>query len=185
MIVFEIKDWELHIDPIAWGYKPFEAILKRDKTKGKQIALKEMQFIYNFADIKSDFMYLTDEEERAKEIRDDVGLPEKWKMDATMQVAVDFYKERSVTITGELYAAALCSASDVSDYLKETKALLKERDDKGKPVNSLSSITTALKQVPIIMKDLKSAYTELIKEKEIAGSKSSGSKQHGFFEDGL
>ena len=71
MRLFRIVNWNLEVEEAAWGIKEFKAILKRDKSKDKEMALKEMLFIYSFADVKSDYNYITNEEDRAEEVKKD------------------------------------------------------------------------------------------------------------------
>jgi len=185
MKLFRIKNWQLELEPEVWGYTPFKKLLDRDKTKDKQIAFKEMFFIYNYADVKSDYIQITNEKEKIKEIKKDIGLPSSWKIDKTIKEALEFYTRRSVTTVEELYKAANKAAGDIANFLKSTDTLLKERDTNGKPVFTLNSITGSLKQVPDIMKNLKSSYKELIKEKEDKENRKSGARAFNLFEDGL
>ncbi len=173
------------VTPETWGYLPFKKLLERDETEFKENALNDMLFINHFADIGSDYEFIRDEDERVEAIRKDIGLAKDWKVDSLVQDAIDFYKDRSETAITRLYFASLNSANDISDYLNETKALLNERDRGGKPVYTLSSITGALKNVKIIMKDLKEAYKEVIKEAKDMENKSIGSQVFNTFEGGL
>ncbi len=185
MKLFKVEDWEVKVQEEVWTIDAFKALLTRDKTKGKEIAFKEIAFIYHYADIRSDYMYITDEKKRVKEVSKDVGLPDNWVYDKVMKDAVDLYKERSTTVLEKLYQSAQKSANDISEYLDKTDKLLAERDEKGKPVNTINSITAALKTIPDIMKNNTAAYQELIKEKITTEGKSKGQQQMGIFEDGL
>ena len=185
MKLFELQNWELQVRDETWGYPVFNKLLKRDKTKNKTTVHKELMFIWSFADIKSDFLYLTNAEEREVAIKKAVGLPEKWKKDKDIDEAIEFYKSHSATIIRSLYEGAAQSASDITEYLKKTKALLEERDDRGKPVYTLNSITASIKSVPVIMRDLKSAYKEVIKEEKDLDNRSKGSREFNTFEEGL
>ena len=185
MKLFKIVDWNIQVAEEAWTIVQFNAILKRDKSKSKEKAFKEMAFIYHYADARSDYMYITDLEDRRDEVMKDVGLPLAWSIDPVMGAAIDVYKERSSTVSEILYLSALKSARDIADYLNGTKSLLKERDDKGKPVNTIASITGALKGIPDIMSNLSESYKALIKEKEDLEGKKKGAKKFGMFENGL
>ena len=177
------KDWELVVSEEAWALAPFSKILKRDKTKGKELAMKEMIFIYFYCDIKSNYLLMKDAE-KVEEIKHDIGLPEKWKVDDIIKDGIKLYKKEK-SIIEQLYLQALQSASDVGDYLGNTKELLNERDMHGKPVYDIAKITTALDKVPKIMSNLKLAFNEVVKEKEDNENKKKGSRQFNTFEDGL
>ena len=185
MKLFEIKDYNLTINELAWGLSPFKNILKRDKTKEKELAFKEMLFIYFYTDIRSDYMYLTKDKERCFEIIKDIGLPSTWTIDETMNIAIDFYKARSVSVIGKLYQDALKSVGDMSDYLRTTDDLLRERTNNGGTVTTLPMITTAQEKLPKIMQNLKAAYKEVLAEQKELEGRTKGSRTMGLFEDGL
>lgn len=180
-----MKNWELTISPECYGLLPFSKILKRDKTKDKSKAHKEMIFIYFYCDLKSDYLIINNSEERKEEIKKDIGLPDSWNIDAVIQEAISFYEQRTITTIGKLYKDALYAANAVADYLRNADVLLAERDDKGKPVTPVSVITNAINQVNKMMKDLKTAEREVLKEQIDMENKMKGSKQMGLFEYGL
>lgn len=180
-----MKDWTLSISEEVWGLVPFKKILDRDKTKDKSVANAEMLFIWYWCDVKSNYI-LMPEEERLQELKKDIsGLPKNWKKDKIIDDAIEFYKKRSESVLQKLYKNAIQSAIDVGNYLENTDALLKERDAKGSPTTKISDITRGLKDVKTIMKDLKAAEKEVIKEQEDNDGKTKGSRSFNTFEDGL
>jgi len=185
MKLFEMKNYSLEVSKMAWGLLPFKELLKRDKTKEKEIAHKEMLFIYFYADIRSDYAQIINDEERAFEIQKDIGLPEKWKMDSKIKTAISFYERNSVTAVGRLYKSSLKAANDIANYLESTEKLLAERTMNGGLVTKISDITNSLAKVPGIMRDLKSAYKEVIAEQKELEGRMKGAKTLGYFEDGL
>lgn len=185
MKLFEMKDWVLTVREEAWGLLPFKKILKRDKSRDKSQALKEMQFIYFYTDIKSDYIIITDEKLKTEEIKKDIGLDDDWKIDAVIREAIDFYDSRSLTVIGKLYKNSLKAANDISEYLTMTDVLLAERDNNGKPVNDISKITGAISKVKSIMQDLKAAEKEVLKEQIETENRMKGSKQMSMYEEGL
>lgn len=185
MKLFKMENWQLQVDEEAWGYKPFKKILDRDKTKDKTNAFKEMFFIWNFCDVKSDYMHLTDLEVRTEEIKKDIGLNKTWKIDKDIQAAIDFYNKRSISVIEQLYRQTLKAASDIGNYLGNAEQLLHERDDRDKPVYDVSKITMAVQKVPKLMKDLKEAYSEVVAEQKDTENRVKGSRSFNVFEDGL
>lgn len=185
MKLFEMKNYNLQVEESVWGLLPFKVLLKRDKTRQKEIANKEMLFIYFYTDVRSDYVYITDDKTRAAEIKKDIGLPEDWKIDKAIQEAIDFYDSKSVTPIANLYKSSLKAANDISNYLKSTDELLQERTDKGTVVTTLAVITSSLKQVPGIMRDLKAAYKEVVAEQKEMEGRTKGSRTLGMFEDGF
>ena len=185
MKLFEIKEFTLSVTDEAWGIIYFKNILKRDKNRTKETAFKEMLFIYYYTDIRSDYVYIIDNKERCKEIIKDIGLPADWKIDSVITDAINYYNSMSLSPIAKLYKSSLKAADDISKYLESTDELLKERTVNGSVVNTLATITASLKSVPVIMKDLKAAYKEvLVEQKEMEG-RTKGSRTMSYFEDGL
>ena len=181
---FTLRDGVLTVDDNLWGLEQFRKILKRDKSRNKDLALKEMLFIYYYTDIKSDYLII-DIKLRTNEIIKDIQLPDNWKIDSIMEDAINFYEERSLTVIGKLYKNALLAANDISEYLTKTKELLEERDDRGKPVTTLTTIVGGISKIKVVMQDLKAAEKELIKEKIETEGRMKGQQQMGMFESGL
>ena len=181
---FTLRDYVLTVEDNMWGLIPFKKILKRDKSRDKDRALKEMLFIYYYSDIKSDYLII-DSKFRIEEIKKDIGLTEDWRIDSVLQEAIDFYEERSLTVVGKLYKNALAAANDISEYLTKTKELLEERDERGKPVTTLTTIVGGISKIKTVMQDLKAAEKELIKERIETEGKMKGKQSMGMFELGL
>lgn len=181
---FTLRDGVLTVDDNLWGLEPFKKVLKRDKSRNKDLALKEMLFIYYYTDIKSDYLII-DSKFRKEEIIKDIGLPDDWKVDSILQDAINFYEERSLTVIGKLYKNALLAANDISEYLTKTKELLEERDDRGKPVTTLTTIVGGISKIKVVMQDLKAAEKELIKEKIETDGRMKGQQAMGLFEAGI
>lgn len=185
MKLFEMHDFSLSVAPEAWGLLPFKAILKRDKSRNKETAFKEMLFIYYYTDIRSDYVYIINDKEREKEIIKDIGLDADWTMHETVKEAIDFYQKRSVSVIAMLYKDAIKSVGDMSEYLRMTDELLRERTNNGGTVTTLPMITTAQEKIPKIMQNLKAAYKEVAAEQKELEGKMKGSKSMGLFENGL
>lgn len=185
MRLFEFKDYVLTVREELWGLSPFKKILKRDKSRTKETALKEVLFVYYFCDIKSDYMIMSDLEVRTNEIKKDIELPVDWKLDETMNEAITFYESRTLTIIGKLCMNAMKAGNDISEYLSHTDTLLAERDDRGKPVHTLTGIVGGLAKIKTIIADLNTAEKEIIREQFDTENKMKGSKTMGMFEDGI
>lgn len=184
MKLFEMKNWQLVVSEEAWGLQPFAKILKRDKTKNKERALKEMLFVYFYCDIKSNYIDMP-VKSRTSEIKHDIGLKESWEVDDVIEDAIELYKRVSVSTIQRLYMKSSKSIDDIGDYLENTKALLEERDINGKPIYDISKLVAANEKVPRLMANLKAAREEVIKEKESNENKKKGSKSYNTFEDGI
>ena len=95
MDLFEIKEGQVAFSPQALALRPFAKLWKRDKKKGKPVAVAEMAAIYFYADYKSDFSEIYNPQEKLDVIKSVVtGIDAEWEPDELFQEAVDFYKSR-------------------------------------------------------------------------------------------
>jgi len=161
---------------------PFKKILDRDKSKDKDIATKEITFIWFYSDITSPYQSILVDADRCEEIRRDIELPAKWKIDSVIQDAVKFYIERSKTAVYYMYEAAMASASACNEILKDTKSLIALYDDK---IGALQKVLGALEKVPKVMESLRNVEKELIRQIEDKEGKKIGSKSFAVYEEGL
>ena len=91
MKLFKYEGYRIVISEEALLLKPFKKIWDRDKTKNKEKAYMELGFIYFYCDPRSDYQYLTDEEERLKAIKEGESIPDKWSPDNIVREAMNFY----------------------------------------------------------------------------------------------
>ena len=186
MKLFEYTNYKLKISDEALTLKVFKDLHDRDKTKDKEIAFKELAFIYHMCDIKSDFLIINNEKERADEVCVQVGLPENWIADEKVLLAMDLYKERTISPTMRIYLDALKGALDTTAYLSNAGVLLRERNtNTNMPVIKPNDITASLDKVSKIIKDLKLAEKEVIKEQKDTEGRQKGSQTFNIYEEGL
>lgn len=183
MKLFKIVNWEVVVEDEIWLLLPFKKLKDRDKTKDKIVATNEVAFIWFYADTSSDFQIIA-EDKRTEEIKKTLNLPEDWEKDQLIDEAIEFYNSFK-TIQEILYESSLKSAVDVSNYLKNTDDLLKERDHSGKPVIDIAKITTANDKIPKLMDNLEAAYKKLIAQKTDNDGRRKGSRDFNTFETGL
>lgn len=183
MKLLTMKKWQLTVSEEAWGLAPFRKILEKDKSKEKENAIKDMTFIWFYADIRSDYLNMSPEIREA-EIKKDIGLPANWTMSKEVKEAIEFYN-KDATALQRLYRQTLASVQAIGDYLENAAALLAERDNNGRPVNDIAKITGAVQKVPKMMRDVKEAYKEVVKEIEDTENKKKGSRTFNTFEEGL
>ena len=130
-------------------------------------------------DPRSDYMYITDNEERSKAIIEGEGLFDTWKVDSALQDAMDYYKSFRPT------SALLLEDTRIAvDKLREAlrSINLTDVDDKGRPIYTLNTIVATIKQVPTLVKDLDDAERAIAKE-IIQNDKIRGSAEKSMYED--
>ena len=177
--LFSFEGYQVNVEPEALLLAPFKAIWSRDKSKTKHKAQQELAFIYFMNDPRSDYQYIVDEEERAKEIIKGLGMPEDWKADAVIKRASDFYNSFKPASAGLLEDTKV-AVNKLRQLLRNID--LEEKDDKGKPVYTLNTITATIKQIPGLVKDLDEAERTLSKD-ILEESKARGSQSKSLYED--
>lgn len=177
--LFRLDDYEVVVEPEAIMLKPFKALWDRDKSKDKTIAKQEFAFIFFVTDPRSDYQYIIDRPTREEQVTLALGMPAKWKPDKKVYDAMEFY-ESFKPVSAGLLEDTRVAINKLREMLRNIN--LDERDDKGKPVHTLSSITQTIKQIPSLVRDLDEAERTLSKD-IIAEARARGSQQKGLFED--
>lgn len=177
--LFKYEGYEVTIEPEALMLSPFKAIYDRDKNKDKSLAKQELAYIYYMGDPRSDYQFLVDKQVRSDEIIKGLGMPKGWKPDEVVERALTFYESFKPMSAGLLEDTRYM----VNKLRQELRKMnFDERDDKGKPVHTLASITSTLKQIPGLAKDLDEAERTLSKD-IIAEAKARGSQTKALLED--
>lgn len=182
MKLFKYESYRVTISEEALALKPFKQIWNRDRSNNKDRAISELSYIYFMEDPASDYQYLVDREERSKAIIEGEGLSDKWKPDKLVQEAMKFYSSFKTTS-----ALILEDTRKVAENLRKALPTLDitEEDDKGRPKYTIASITKAIRELNVLIKEL--AETERVIAKEMAESNGRvrGQRSKSLFEDGL
>lgn len=180
MKLFEMKDWKLTVEEHTWALSPFKKLLDKDKDKDKSRANKEIAFVWFYCDIKSDYQYITNSEERAAEIKKDLKLPTAWKITEDIQTAIDFYIERSTTVSSQILKDSFYVANKLSKKMRELV------DDEDAIINgsTIKNLIDGLNKMPAVVKALQETEKAVLKEID-QKKKNVGSQKKGLFEDGF
>lgn len=182
MKLFKYEQYKVVISEEALALKPFKQIWNRDRTINKDRAISELAYIYFMEDPASDYQYLVDIDERSKAIIEGEGLPTNWKPDKLVKEAMNFYSSFKTTS-----ALILEDTRKVAENLRKALPTLDitEEDDKGRPKHTIASITKAIRELNILIKEL--AETERIISKEMAenNGRVRGKRAKTLLEDGL
>ena len=182
MKLFKYEGYKVVISEEALALKPFKQIWNRDRTANKDKAISELAYIYFMEDPASDYQYLVDRDERSEAIIEGEGLPANWKPDKIVKEAMNFYSSFKTTS-----ALILEDTRKVAENLRKALPTLDitEEDDKGRPKHTIASITKAIRELNILVKEL--AETERIIAKEMAGNNGRvrGKRAKTLLEDGL
>lgn len=182
MRLLKFEDYKVIIAPEALALEPFKKLWNRDKSKYKEKAIANISYVYFMEDPASDYQYIVDREERSKAIIEGEGMNTDWKPDKLVKDAMELYA--SFKTTSALILEDTRYAAD--NLRKSLRSIDLETVDKnGKPVHTVASIISAIKQVPQLVKDLAEAEKAVAKEMTANNGRVRGQKSKKIFEDGL
>lgn len=178
MKLLKYEGYNLTFEPEILTLKVFKRLFMRDKSKDKNKFLQELGFIYFFADPRSDYQYIVDEDERIKAIAEGEGLAD-FKVDSLLKDAIDYYKSFRPT-SALLLEDTRVAVDKLRTLLRDID--LQATDDKGKPVYTLNVITATIKQIPSLIKDLDEAERAIAAE-IMQNDKIRGAQVKSMYED--
>lgn len=179
MKLLKYEGFNITFEPELLTLKVFKKLHQRDKTKDKNKFIQELGFIYFFADPRSDYQYITDEDDRISAIIEGQGLPKDWSIDKLLQEAIDYYKTFSPT-SALLLEDTRVAVDKLRVMLRNIN--LEDTDDRGKPIYTLNTVVATIKQVPSLVKDLDEAERAIAKE-IVQNDKVRGSAEKAMYED--
>ena len=182
MKLFKYEGYKIVISEEAFALKVFRQIWNRDRSVNKDKAIMELGYIYFMVDPRSDYQYLVDEDERSKAIIEGEGLPSNWKPDKMIIEAMKFYEGMKST-SALLLEDTRVAIDKVRKFLKEVN--LEDTDDKGRPIYTINSITSTIKMIPQLIKDLDDAEKAIKADMQNTSGKVRGQKEKSLLEDGI
>lgn len=181
MNLFQLIEYNLHISEEAYALQPFKKLLDNDKSKDKETAMKELAFVWYVSDIKSDYNYILNIKDKQEEIIKDLNLPKGWKLNKDVQSAIDFYKDRSKTVSSTILENSLFIANTLSNKMRK---IVESDEDSLLSIKDIESISSGLSKMPGIVTSLQKLEQTVIKEQSEKSS-NVGSQEKALFEDGL
>lgn len=179
MRLFKKEGYNITISDEAFALRAFRQIWNRDKSLSKERAIMELGYCYFMEDPRSDYQYIVDRNERSNSIKSGEGLKSNWEPDSTVKEAMALYS--SFKTTSALLLEDTRLAVDKLRQLLRDIDLTKE-DDKGKPVYTLNTVTSTIKQIPSLIKDLDEAERAISKELT-QNDKVRGAQEKSIYED--
>ena len=154
MKLIEFDGMEFKIADEALLVRPIRELFEKDKSKKKEEFWKQISYLWFMCDPRSSYMYLVNEEERAKEIKKQEGLGDDWKPSELLVEAMNIYRSQTVTTAAILLEGMRKGIDKLSAFLGETTFSEK----------TVASMTSALKQIPELAKALSDAEHALAKD---------------------
>ena len=180
MKLINFADYQIKVADEAFLIRPIRKMFNQDRSQSKEQFFRQISYLYFMVDPRSTYSYILNKDERAKAIIDQEGLGEDFKPSALLEEAMQIYEKHTITPSQELLNSSLIAAHTVSEFLKDPTILL-QKDDKGRPLYQVSSVTAALKNVEGIVTSLQNLQKKV--ENEITEqSKTRGAQELTIFD---
>jgi len=161
--------------------KPFKKLYKSDRSKDKSDFMDFLTIVYFTYDPRSDYSYIVDDNERLQEVCITNGLEVPKFTDLQLE-CINLYKKLTTTISQELLQSTKIAIVKVKEFLETVN--LNTTDDKGKPIYTINSITTAIRQIPQLAKEVMEAEKTIAKEIQEQG-RARGGNGKTLMDDGI
>lgn len=178
MELFVYEAYQVKPEPQTLAIKVFRDLWKRDTSEDKSQWLMEAAYIYFMEDPRSDFQYLTNEQERHKAVVEAEGMNENWKPDALVKKAMDYYKSIQ-----PVSCLLLEDARFMVNKLREDMRQVDYKDSKD-PIAAMKTGATLIKMIPELVLGLKQAE-DTVKQEIIESAQARGSVEQTIFDDDL
>ena len=181
MKLIRVKEdnFTLEIEPELYTIKEF-AELVENRKKNTSLLIKELSYIYFFADLNSDFQFQANELERHKDLIKYINLPPGWKKDKFIEDALETYKYLSQTASSRLLSSVYVSVDKIKQQLETID--LNERDKSGKPVWNIKQFQEIAQRLPLTMEAIQKAEKQFVKSQE-ENTKLRGTKTKSVYDD--
>lgn len=180
MKLVKINNYNLEVEDELLLLKPFKDLYKADKTKDKTKFFNLLTILYYVYDPRSDYNFISDEEERLKEVCDSNGF-EVPKFTPKELECIELYKKSTTTASTLLLEDTKLTIEKIREMLKSVDFSVLEEKDK---VNAIKSIASTVSMIPKLVKDLAEAEKAVTKEIQEAG-RARGGNTKKLFEDGI
>jgi|7_EtaG_2_1085326.scaffolds.fasta_scaffold17035_3 hypothetical protein len=161
--LLEISNHIVIPSPYVLVIKEFKKLYKRDRSKGKETAVKELAYVYFICSHNSPYA-IYDKEEKDIKIKSSIfGEDSKWKADSFVKGACDKYTSLMDTPSILLLKSARNSVKKLERYFDDIDLTL--LDDNGKPIYSAKDLVANLAKVGDVVQGL-SKLEELVKREE-------------------
>jgi len=148
--------------PQALTIREFKQLYNRDKNKGKEVAVKELAYIYFKCNHNSPYIIYEGNEKESK-IKESIFGDTKWKPDSDVKAACDRYLKLMDTHAVLLLKAARKSVKKLEKYFEDIDLTI--LDDNGKPIYSAKDLVANLTKVGDVVMGL-SKLEELVKKED-------------------
>jgi len=141
----------------------FEELVKRDKSKGKNTASKELAYVYFMEDHRSPFAVYGKDERHGEVLVNVFGPDSTWEADKKVKAACDVYRGLIETSAVRLLKAARESVRKLQKYFETVDLTM--MDDNGKPIFHAKDLIANLSNMGKVVNGL-TDLEDLVKKQE-------------------
>jgi hypothetical protein len=184
--LFILNEQQLPVpNPEILTISVFRQLVERDKSKVKDISVKELAYIFWESNYQSPFRNYDIDKIRLDSIKKDVNLDEEWNPDDLVLQGVSKYKELQQTPSMEFLEAAEIGLKQLRNYIRDTKldAKVESGSKKGDLLNDPKKYGDMFTSMPQKVK----AYQEmknLVDAEVMQKATSKGGRELGMFAKG-
>ena len=162
MKLIEFDGLEFKVADEAFLVRPIRELFQKDKSKKKDEFWKQISYLWFMCDPRSSYMYLTSEDDRSNEIKKQEGLGEGWEPNELLKEAMNVYRRQTTTSASILLESMRKGIEQLRKFFEEFDLFALDKNDR--PIYQVSTMTSALKQVPELARALVEAEKELAKD---------------------
>lgn len=178
MKLLDFENYELKISPEALLVKPIRKLYHQDRSAKKEQFIKQMSILFFVYSPSSNYVYITDEKERLKEVLTQEGISD-FTPSTDFKEAVEIYRKLNKTPEGILLERTIAFVDKTGKQLDNIN--YDEIDEIDKRIVAMKNGMALVSLVPKLMKDLLAAKKAV--EKELAEqSKTRGSQELTIFD---
>lgn len=182
MKLIKVENFQVKFDDEFLLLKPFRQLYRADKNRDKRRFMDFITLVYYTFDPRSDYSYIVNEKDRMKEVCITNGI-EEFTFTSLQKECIELYKKLTTTTSQELLKSTKIAINKVREFLENVD--LTATDDKGKPIYTINSVTTAIKQIPQLAKDVMEAERAVAKEIQEQGTARGGNENKSLMDDGV
>ena len=186
MKLLEYIDYQIKVSAEALLIKPIRQLYNSDRYLSKEKFMQQISYLYFMVDPRSTYSYIINEEERAKAIIEQEGLPHDFKPDTRLEEAMEIYKKHTVTESSLLLEDCRVAIDEVRSFLRGFKLDSESNmDDKGRPIYKINDLLTAVSKIPELVKKLSEAEKAVNRDIEEQGRARGNQGSKTLMEDGI
>lgn len=171
--IFDLKDNQVIVKPESLLIYPFSSIWKRDKSKSKEVAYKEIKYIWFFSDFDSPY-FEYDDNEKALLIKEQVLEDNKYKPDSLILEAIEAYKKLNLTPSMRMLDAINSAIFKMDAYFKDV--------DFSMDGTEIDKVQKAVMNMPKMMQSVNESK-EICKKEQASSERVRGNAELNMFED--